>query len=229
MKSKKVRLSWIILLLPLIWGVVTVYQFADIWLRLAPQPKEIQPTLNAVYQRSTTWVNLPMGELFWHIYGIDQNFKIANAFHPWNLRDREIPPATLTAERASPRLTTANVYATINGIALSKKPEVYYSAVKSTSKKVTPCTASATGGAIAVLCETDESGTLSVYEHSWSGWTAWVDGMRAQLVPGEWLAVKLSPGKHRINFSYLPWDVPLGLIISLVGVGMAMGLWRKKN
>jgi hypothetical protein len=70
---------------------------------------------------------------------------------------------------------------------------------------------------------------LVVRENSWSGWRAWIDGQPATLVPGQWLAVALARGPHTIEFRYLPWDVPLGLLLAVAGVALALFCWFKAD
>jgi hypothetical protein len=38
---------------------------------------------------------------------------------------------------------------------------------------------------------------------------------------GNWLALAVPHGSHTIQFRYRPWDVPLGMALSLIGWGMA--------
>ena len=43
--------------------------------------------------------------------------------------------------------------------------------------------------------------------------------------PGGWLAVEAPAGNHEYVFHYRPWDVWLGLAITLIGVLVAVILW----
>lgn len=49
---------------------------------------------------------------------------------------------------------------------------------------------------------------------------ATVDGERIDLEYSPWLQVELQPGKHHICFVSRPWDVWVGLLLTLVGIGL---------
>jgi hypothetical protein len=83
------------------------------------------------------------------------------------------------------------------------------------------------GGYIDVECDSEAAGTLVVYEYSWSGWTARRDGQALMLGPGPWLNVFAPAGTHHYEFRYRPWDVPLGLVLSLAGMVLCVWLWMR--
>jgi uncharacterized membrane protein YfhO len=58
-------------------------------------------------------------------------------------------------------------------------------------------------------------------------WYAAVDGKSTVLESNKWLQVAAPAGNHHYSFRYLPWDVPLGILISMVGLGLVIYLWRK--
>jgi hypothetical protein len=78
---------------------------------------------------------------------------------------------------------------------------------------------------IEVVCDGELPGYLVVKENMWSGWRAWRDGVRVPLLANEWLEVVAPAGNHVYSFRYLPWDVPLGMLLSLAGMIMAGLLW----
>jgi len=140
-----------------------------------------------------------------------------------------IPPARVKVERTSsetPQLVTGLV---IFGMVIQEDPQVYYAAINTREEHIIPCKASSLGGWIRVFCQTDQPGFLTVFEHFWPGWRAWIDGKPARLIEGEWLQLDVPPGEHQISFRYLPWDVPLGLALTLIGCGLAVRLWRKDS
>ena len=67
---------------------------------------------------------------------------------------------------------------------------------------------------------------LVVKENTWTGWYAWIDGQRTQLLGDQWLEVDAPAGKHTFEFRYLPWDVPVGLALFAAGVAISIWLWR---
>ena len=45
------------------------------------------------------------------------------------------------------------------------------------------------------------------------------------LIKNQWLSVETTAGEHTFSFRYQPWDVPLGLGISILGLVLCLGLW----
>jgi hypothetical protein len=43
---------------------------------------------------------------------------------------------------------------------------------------------------------------------------------------GDWLATQAPAGDHAYQFRYRPWDAVLGTVLTLVGVVLAVILWR---
>jgi hypothetical protein len=78
---------------------------------------------------------------------------------------------------------------------------------------------------IDVVCDGELPGRLIVRENMWSGWKAWRDGERVPLLGYLWLEAESPAGYHEYAFRYLPWDVPLGMLLSLAGMIMAGWLW----
>ncbi|MFH1085289.1 MAG: hypothetical protein V1772_05965, partial [Chloroflexota bacterium] len=79
-----------------------------------------------------------------------------------------------------------------------------------------------------VECDTDADGMLTVRENAWTGWTVLRDGERAGLQVGPWLAAYAPRGNHRYAFRYRPWDVPLGLGLTGVGLVAALVFWFRR-
>jgi len=102
-----------------------------------------------------------------------------------------------------------------------------YAFVEQYDGSVVPCEASGTGGDLVVSCNNPGDGRLTVRENSWSGWYAWRDGRRIELLHGQWLRVDALAGEHTYRFRYLPWDVPLGLAFFVVGVVLTIREWRR--
>ena len=53
----------------------------------------------------------------------------------------------------------------------------------------------------------------------------WRDGERVELKDQSWLQVEAPAGQHDYEFRYLPWDVPLGILLTLVGIGLCGWMW----
>jgi uncharacterized membrane protein YfhO len=77
-----------------------------------------------------------------------------------------------------------------------------------------------------VVCSVSEGGDLIVRENMWSGWKAWMDGERIQLIGKNWLQVKAPAGEHTYQFRYQPRDVSFGVFLSLIGLLLSIYFWR---
>jgi hypothetical protein len=70
---------------------------------------------------------------------------------------------------------------------------------------------------IDVTCSASSVGTLIVHENQWRGWQLWVDGERRDLITDRWLSTPAEAGAHAYQFRYRPWDVLLGLLVTISG------------
>jgi uncharacterized membrane protein YfhO len=106
-------------------------------------------------------------------------------------------------------------------------PENEYALVEADGNFI-PCVAQAHGGNIDVSCNTSQSGVLIVHENSWDGWYASVDGQPTQLLDNNnWLSVAAPAGQHTFSFRYRPWDVWVGLLVTVIGIILAVVWWRR--
>ena len=112
----------------------------------------------------------------------------------------------------------------LDGIYWQKHAANEYAAIELNEQRF-PCRATAIGGNIDVECEASQGGTLVVHENSWTGWFVSRDGQPAELGAGPWLTTPAPAGAHHYEFRYRPWDVILGLLLSLIGVGLVVRLW----
>jgi uncharacterized membrane protein YfhO len=83
-----------------------------------------------------------------------------------------------------------------------------------------------------VTCASDTGGLLVVTENPFSGWKAKIDGKPARLVLHDnWLALNVPAGNHTYQFRYRPWDVPVGMLLTLCGLGLIVWLlfFRREN
>jgi hypothetical protein len=69
-------------------------------------------------------------------------------------------------------------------------------------------------------------GRLVVAETYFPGWSATVDGRPVQVIGanGVFRSVSVGAGKHRVEFRYDPASFTLGLVLSAVGIGLALSL-----
>ena len=180
--------------------------------------------LDALRTSDLQWVNAPFGEHPFQLVAVEKGLKLASGIQTWNWKDRPYPEPTLEAHREG----------IPQGMTLSQRESVIpiyeagsgreYASVTQDGQGRSICEATGHGGDIDVACATPQAGVLTVKENRWSGWHAEVDGKRSQLLAGQWLAVNLPAGEHIVRFRYRPWDVPLGLAITLMGAILALYL-----
>lgn len=62
------------------------------------------------------------------------------------------------------------------------------------------------------------------------GWTAYVDGEKADLLQGNtaFMAIEISKGEHRIELRYWPRGLTVGIVVSLLGILTVIGIWYTK-
>jgi len=172
-----------------------------------------------------TWVSFPSGKHPWMVVGQDLGLKIGEGIAHWTWKSRDFPPSTLVGTLDPVDQTAPTFKVQIAGVNIIENPNVYYAYILNGNQKI-PCQAIANGGNIDFSCVSDTGGTLVVTENVFSGWKARIDGKPTQLIPYEhWLAVKAPMGNHIYQFRYRPWDVYLGIALTLLGGVLAVGLW----
>jgi len=229
LKAIKLNLKWL-LLIPLLWALYSAAQFSETYLWTKRIDSETYQIIDALETPSLQWVAMPFNEWKFIEIGIRQGLKLSPGIMPWDWRNRALPAPYLEVQRAGdvPEeavditfVASANIY--------HYGDERQYASVSQFDGQLASCQAYGTGGELRVDCDNPESGILVVYENSWNGWYAWRDGQRVELEDGQWLSVLAPVGEHVYEFRYLPWDVPLGLLLALVGLVWAARQWRKSR
>lgn len=211
-----------VLLIPLISSVYICYQFNQPFLKV----KDVQDLYQSVQKidlESSQWIGTPYGEHWWILASLENDQKITNVVAPWWWKSRHNPDPYFLLERKDPPEGMTQV-GQINGIPAYINEENTYAYIKSGESSY-PCLATARGGYISIECEPPQAGHLIIQENQWSGWKAWRDGTRVDLIGKQWLTVESPPGKHTFTFRYQPWDVPLGMILSVFGIVVSIGVW----
>ena len=124
---------------------------------------------------------------------------------------------------------TMQIVAQFKDFDVIRRPDELYASIKTDDDYLIKCSAVSMGGDINVTCNAPNKGKLTVLDYQYSGWYAWVDGRPQPLLGGDWLSVNSLSGKHTYTFRYCPWDVYLGALLSLIGVGVVIWLWIKKD
>jgi hypothetical protein len=210
-------------------AVKSTYDFSQTW-TLVPTAADAYAAVRAVQIDHSEWVEVPRSRHDIFLIALESNLKVG--FHPdergWMWRGKDLVPAylTMTTDPVTPQ-TTALVKRVDNvNILLDQRNE--YASIDSGGSQI-PCRAQALGGTIDVACENERPGILIVREYQWTGWNAWIDGVASPLEPSQWLSVALPSGRHTIAFRYQPLDALAGAILSLVGVGLSVFLWRRST
>ena len=169
-----------------------------------------------------------MGEPYWTEPAVRMGLKVTGESLPWWTGAKKFPPPYLELTRSPlPKGENTALVKAVENETLYAHPLSEYALVAYPGGQ-SPCTATGTAGAIDVECGSETPGTLVVHENAWTGWRVWRDGRRALLTGEQWLEVSAPPGKHRYEFRFLPIDVPIGLVLSLIGIGVCGWILRPR-
>lgn len=219
-----VKPLWLILPVLAFLGLRSAYEFSKAWLVTVPArpPNDLIATWRTP---ATEWVYPPFGESFWLPFGLNANLKMVTVSRPWHWKDRPLPAYAIEAIWNLDKPPAGPVVGRFDALTVVAHPDVNYAYVNTGFNPVVPCRARAIGGDIDVDCQNDKAGALIVQENSWSGWTVSRDGEPVDLADSQWLSVSAPAGQHHYDFRYRPWDVWVGAVLSLAGLGLAIALW----
>ncbi|MGD8760358.1 MAG: hypothetical protein PVJ07_08920 [Anaerolineales bacterium] len=219
----RASLRWLIVL-PLVFNLRAQARFTGNWVFTKPLPAEVTPILDALVTDDLQWIAPPYGEHPFVTPAVVRGLKVSPGIKTWQWEGREVPEASLAAARGdAPPGPYSKIGETVAANIYGHEDADY--AFRLTEAGLESCRASGSGGMIEVVCDGELPGYLVVKENMWSGWRAWRDGVRVPLLANEWLEVVAPAGNHVYSFRYLPWDVPLGMLLSLAGMIMAGLLW----
>jgi hypothetical protein len=214
----------LVLAIPLIWSLREAYIFGQNWLLTV----QSDPTMNqkTAYLKTdiAEWVNLPFGEHAWIIPGFSANLKISNAIRTWSWKNRQDPPVNQEATFAAVDSSNPDLIRVVDGLNYLSLFENEYTYIQTGDQKI-PCKAQAVGGNIDVACPDSPRGQLIVYENNWTGWSASVDQTSTPLLNSDWLSTEAAAGTHTYHFRYRPWDVWVGIFLTVLGIVLSVVLW----
>jgi hypothetical protein len=204
---------WPLLVVPVLMHAVHIaYDFGQTWLYTVDIPPEIYALRDELRTASAQWISPPYGEHVWTPPALDAGLKLTRVAGPWRWEGRHHPQPYLELNEGIE-------------LTLHKNSEYVYAAV-TTAHGTVACPAESMGGHINVVCETDVPGVLIVKENYWTGWRAWRDGEPTPFAAKrDWLTVTVPAGEHHVTFRYRPWDVPVGAVITGVGMTLCVLLW----
>lgn len=221
--QRKIVLSsaWL-LAFPLVMGMQVSFDLAQAWLGTTNATGAYE--MASKWQTtSLEWVQPPFGEHFWLESSLGVGLKLSVAWYPWAWEGRQPPLPRIEATQGPAPKEAAFQWAT-EGVRTYVHEDRHYAHLTAGGVTI-PCEASGGAGDIVVRCSADQEGELTVEENSWDGWHAWVDGEPIDLLPGEHLTARSSPGTHEYRFRYLPWDVPVGLAITILACAATIALY----
>jgi hypothetical protein len=221
-KTQSLSLKWVILLPILVFSFRNVIPFIKNYINvhLVDIPKE---ELAFFQIKDAQWVYAPPE---WLPVLLNGNHKIIEGDRPWVWKDRERLYGYIGFLNSP-----GNDVVLIShekDFDVVQRPEELYASVN-TGNGIIKCRAVALGGVINVTCDTPVPGILTVHDYQYSGWYAWIDRQPKPLLDGDWLSVNAPAGRHIYIFNYRPWDAYAGALISLIGFGLVVWLWRKKD
>ena len=227
-KSKLKLLLQGILVIVLIFSLQSCFQFSQVWIGTKYLGDDVFKILTKLRTSDIQWVEAPFGEHDFIEPAISMGMKLSPGVLTWSWRGREYPQAVLYASRTGVPPGDVRKIGTYYGLTYYARDNAPYAGILIVDN-IQPCTATGSGGVIKVVCDVEQAGKLVVQENMWTGWRAWMDEEPVQLTGKERLEVDAPAGEHIFVFRYLPWDVPLGLILFIIGTIISIRLWKSSS
>ena len=227
-KSRLKLFSQAALVIPLILSLQSCFRFSQIWIGTKYRADVVYKILEKLKTDDVQWVEAPFGEHDYIEPAISMGMKLSPGVLTWSWRGREYPLAVLYASRTGVPPGEVRKIGRYYGLTYYARDNAPYAGILS-GDNIQPCTATGSGGSIKVVCNAEQAGKLVVQENMWTGWRAWMDEKPIQLTGKDRLEVAAPAGEHNFVFRYLPWDVPLGLILFIVGVIISIRLWKSSS
>jgi hypothetical protein len=223
-------LRWL-LLIPLVFSLKNTYTFSKQFLYMVQEDPMVEKINQGIQTADLQWVNPPFGVHAYLESATRKGLKMAYGWRVWNWKNRENPEPKLEAilgTLGAPPKMTEDFYSVEDAkVYLAPPDRAYAKVIYNQNGGSTICQANGTGGDIDVKCNAAQEGRLEVTENNWTGWTARLDGKHVRIENGSHLAVAMPAGEHTVEFRYRPWDVPLGILLSMFGIGLAVYIWSK--
>ncbi len=89
--AKGLSLAVLVLTAPLIWSLISAYNFGQNWLVTAPVSQDLYTVVKTLQTNSSEWVNLPFGEHFWMIPAFEAGLKLGIGIRTWQWKEHDPP------------------------------------------------------------------------------------------------------------------------------------------
>ena len=214
-----------LLLLLIAWNIAAEVTFASKWTQTTRQDPGLRVVLDRFRTETLQWVGPPFGEHFWSEIATGMNLKMYQGVRPWKWAGRELPQPVIDSNRSG--IPNGMVLReTVNGVPIYVVPTGRdYASIHSRDGQLIACRARGIGGDINVNCDSASGGTLVVFENNWPGWSASVNDEQVQISGTQWLSMPIGPGKVEVALRFRPWDVAIGMLLSIGGVCWCVHLW----
>jgi hypothetical protein len=200
-------------------AILPAKKVSDHFLKLIWDDRPGMEIIKLVPSDEMAWTSPPQGDMWWIWQVYKNGDRLAWNAKPWRWKENT-PPAAEYALTLEP-LDTGVLLAETDGYFLYHFPENRYAWVATDAGSV-PCVGKGKGGIIDVTCSTAVPGILNIAERNADGWVVAIDGKRTVPAANTYLALNLPAGDHRITLRFQPWDVPLGILLSLLGIGFSI-------
>jgi hypothetical protein len=199
------------------------------WFYVEDRSNDIQEfTLEeqALHTNSLQWVEGYLGVFPSNLYLQLKDYKLTNVYRPFYLKEHDYPEPMIriTYDSVDPQSTQGQIVQLDSIHTIVTNIQNQYASVQTETGVVQPCKASGKGGKISVTCDYSKDGTLIVMENFVPGWKVSIDGTSAALLEDEYLSVPAQAGLHTYEFVYDPWDVKVGIFLSIIGLVMTARL-----
>lgn len=187
---------------------------------------DLQIAKNELQTNPQQWVETYDNSFSVQLYLQNLGYKLTNVYRPFHLKDRSSPEpySRISFDPIDPQTTEGEIKVIDQYRAVITNPENQYAYVTAQNGRLQPCKASGKGGKISVTCDYSKDGTLIVMENFVPGWKVSIDGTSAALLEDEYLSVPAQAGLHTYEFVYDPWDVKVGIFLSIIGLVMTARL-----
>ena len=184
-----------------------------------------QALQDAMLPDEVAWVE-PVNRDFLPYFFSRGGRKFSIIFRPWQWFGRPSPQPAVKAMHHPGGMDPVATYR-VGEMDYYVNEAAVYAALYDHDQIIAKCRAETLGGGeITVTCpNVSQSGTdLIVQEHYFAGWQAWVDGENVALDPAaNFLTIhNINDAAATIVFKYQPWDVWIGIALSLLGILFAI-------